>query len=46
MSIKQKMQDQKAELEVRRHLEQVIEQFCSKMNLKADAGGCYSIHCG
>jgi hypothetical protein len=36
MSIKQKMQDQKVELDVRRQLEQAIEQFCSKMNLKAD----------
>ena len=36
MSIRQKMQDQNAELDVRRQLEQAIEQFCSRMKLKAD----------
>jgi hypothetical protein len=36
MSIKRKMQDQKAEMAVRQQMEQAIEQFCSSMKLKAD----------
>jgi acyl-CoA reductase-like NAD-dependent aldehyde dehydrogenase len=36
MSIKRKMQEEKAEKEVRREIELAIRQFCRNMKLKAD----------
>jgi hypothetical protein len=36
MSIQQKMQDTKVEMEIRREMEQAIEQFCRNIKLKAD----------